>query len=260
MKRSHDEIRKAVRSRYGKLASSKSTGCGCGSGSCCDSGSSEKTPAHGVGYTKSELKQVPILSHMPLGSGHPVAISNLKPGDTILDLGSGAGLDCFLAREKVGDSGNVIGVDMTPEMITLARKSAEESGYENIDFRLGEIENLPVADTSIDVIISNCVINLSPDKSRVFEESYRVLKKGGRLCLSDILAINEIPDEVRENMNLYSSCIGGAALISEMEQMLKDAGFSKVQIKVQEHDGISKCSPENEMGRYVVSAMIEAEK
>jgi len=186
----------------------------------------------------------------------------LKAGETVLDLGSGGGFDCFLAVKEVGESGAVIGVDMTPEMVSKARANAEKAGYKNVEFRLGEIENLPVADGIIDVIISNCVINLSPDKSRVFQESYRVLKPGGRLAISDVVASTQLPEHLQNDAALWTGCMSGASLIAEIESMLKEAGFKAIKItpKDESKDFIKNWSPDSKIEDYVVSATIEAIK
>jgi SAM-dependent methyltransferase len=199
---------------------------------------------------------------MGLGCGNPQAIAALKPGEIVLDLGSGGGFDCFLAAQQVGDTGYVIGVDMTPEMISKARANAEKGGYLNVEFRLGEIENLPIADGSVDVIISNCVINLSPDKPRVFQEAYRVLKPGGRLAISDVVALAELPKEVRQDRALYTGCIAGASMVSEIEAMLKVSGFKEIRVTLEEESKafIQEWAPGTELRDYIVSATIEAVK
>jgi ubiquinone/menaquinone biosynthesis C-methylase UbiE len=199
---------------------------------------------------------------MGLGCGNPQAIASLQPGETVLDLGSGGGFDCFLAARAVGDNGLVIGVDMTPEMITKSRRNAEKAGLGNIDFRLGELENLPVADGIVDVIISNCVINLSPEKERVFSEAFRVLKPGGRLAISDVVATAELPDDLKKNMAFYTGCIAGASPIQELESMLHRNDFENIQIKpkAESRTFIRDWMPGSKIEDYVVSATIEAVK
>jgi SAM-dependent methyltransferase len=199
---------------------------------------------------------------MGLGCGNPRAFAAMKPGEVVLDLGSGGGFDCFLAAREVGDTGRVIGVDMTPEMVSKARANAAEGGYQNVEFRLGEIESLPVADGSVDVIISNCVINLSPDKTRVYDESFRVLKPGGRLAVSDIVAFAEIPEEVRQDMALYTACVAGASLVTDVEAMLQASGFTDVRVspKDESKSFIREWAPGTDITEFVVSATIEAVK
>ena len=188
-----------------------------------------------IGYAEEELRSVPEGANLGLGCGNPVAFASLKEGETVLDLGSGAGLDCFLAANKVGEKGRVIGVDMTPEMIDKARENARKGRYKNVEFRLGEIENLPVADNIIDVIISNCVINLSTNKRRVFEEAFRVLKPGGRLMISDIVLLKELPDVIKRNVEAYVSCLSGAIMKDEYIEMIEEAGFPEVKIIEETH-------------------------
>jgi ubiquinone/menaquinone biosynthesis C-methylase UbiE len=199
---------------------------------------------------------------MGLGCGNPQAIAALQPGETVLDLGSGGGFDCFLAARQVGETGWVIGVDMTPEMIRKARANAKKGGFTNVEFRLGEIEHLPVADRSVDVIISNCVINLSPDKSAVFQEAFRVLKPGGRLAIADIVATAALPEDIRNDLALRAGCVGGAASMDEIETFLREAGFR--QIRVQPKDAsrelIREWAPGRRVEDYVISATIEAVK
>ncbi|MGQ9705239.1 MAG: arsenite methyltransferase, partial [Actinomycetota bacterium] len=183
-----------------------------------------------LGYSREELESVPEGANLGLGCGNPVALASLREGETVLDLGSGSGLDCFLAARRVGEKGRVIGVDMTPEMLEGARENARRGGYSNVEFRLGEIENLPVADASVDVVISNCVINLSPDKPRVFREAFRVLKPGGRLMVSDIVLEEELPEAVRRSRAAYISCVSGAVLRSEYLGMIEEAGFRDLEV------------------------------
>ena len=199
---------------------------------------------------------------MGLGCGNPQAIAALKPGETVIDLGSGAGFDCFLAARQVGQAGRVIGVDMTPAMVSKARGNASQGDFENVDFRLGEIESLPVADAIADVIISNCVINLSPEKQRVFSEAYRVLKPGGRLAVADVVAFAQMPEEFRGNMALMSGCMAGAALVSEIEAMLRSAGFVDIRVapKHESKSFIRDWAPGIPITDFVVSAHIEATK
>jgi SAM-dependent methyltransferase len=223
------EIKQLVKEGYGKVATKNH--------SCCDLGSvhtqkidfAEKISKK-IGYTDEDIGSVPEESNLGLGCGNPIALASLKEGDIVLDLGSGAGFDCFLASNKVGSTGKVIGVDMTPEMIEKARGNAKKGNYENVEFRLGEIENLPVEDNSIDVIISNCVVNLAPDKRKVFEESFRVLKPGGSLMVSDIVLLKELPDFIKNSEHAYINCIAGAVKKDDYIGAIKEAGFSEVAI------------------------------
>jgi len=256
-----DKIKSNVRESYGKIAllnTLDTSGSCCGDTNiCCDPDMSSE-----LGYSSNDLSAVPEGANMGLGCGNPQAIASIKPGETVLDLGSGGGFDCFLASPNAGDEGRVIGVDMTPEMISKARRNVEIGGYKNVEFRLGEIENLPVADNSVDVIISNCVINLSPDKPRVFEECFRVLKSGGRLAISDVVAFAEIPEEVREDLALYSSCVSGAMEIGQLKGIITNSGFSDVRIqpKDESKEFMSKWAPDTPITEFVVSATIEAIK
>jgi arsenite methyltransferase len=258
------EIRESVRERYGQIAKDGKTGCGCAPSGCCSGPSSEShsTSSLKVGYSAEEVQAVPVGSNLGLGCGNPHAIAGLQPGETVLDLGSGAGFDSFLAAAQVRNSGRVIGVDMTSEMIAKARKHAASEGYSNVEFRLGEIENLPVADQSVDVIMSNCVINLSPDKRRVFQEAFRVLRPGGRLAISDVIATAPLPEAVRNDLALYSSCIGGAVTIAELETMLCESGFHNIRIqpKDESREFIREWAPGSNIEDYIVSAIIEAVK
>lgn len=259
----NDNIRKAVREQYGKVAESENSGCGCATTSCGDETASDaKATSMELGYSSSDVNQVPEGANMGLGCGNPRAIASLQSGETVLDLGSGGGFDAFLAVQEVGESGVVIGVDMTPEMVSKARANAEKAGYANVDFRLGEIENLPVADSLIDVIISNCVINLSPEKAKVFQESYRVLKPGGRLAISDVVATAELPEKLKSDMALFTGCMSGASSVTEIEIMLKDAGFEDIAIKPKDEsrEFIRNWVPESKIEDYVISATIEAIK
>jgi len=222
-----DKIKKIVRNRYAKIAKTNSscctTSCGCGA-------QTNKEMSKHVGYSEEEMDSVPEGANMGLGCGNPTALASLKEGETILDLGSGGGFDCFLAANKVGKTGKVIGVDMTPEMLEKARANARKNKYKNVEFRLGEIENLPVADNAVDVVISNCVINLSPDKKRVFEEAYRTLSPNGRLMVSDIVLLEDLPDVIRKNAEAYGACIAGAEKKERYLALIEGAGFRNVKI------------------------------
>lgn len=258
----HDEIRGAVRDNYGKIA--MAGGCGCSSASCCPapSGANAADISRRLGYSDDEVSWVPEGANLGLGCGNPQAIAALKPGETVLDLGSGAGFDCFLAARAVGEAGTVIGVDMTPEMLSKARENAGKAGFKNVEFRLGELENLPVADNIVDVIISNCVINLSPEKARVFREAYRVLKPGGRLAVSDVVRTADLPMAVQKDLAMYTGCIAGVSSIAELESMLLNAGFEKIRIgpKDESRAFIRDWAPGSNIEDYVVSAAIEAAK
>ena len=215
-----------------------------------------------IGYSVEDLADLPEGANMGLGCGNPHAIASLQPGEVVLDLGSGGGIDCFLAAKAVGDKGRVIGVDMTPEMISKSREYAEKAKFSNVEFRLGEIEHIPAADNSADVIMSNCVINLSPDKPSVFRDAFRVLKKGGRLAVTDVVATAAMPDDVRENIELLAGCVAGAARMDELKAMLEEAGFSSIRINPKEEskEVIREWFPESRLEDYVVSATIEAVK
>ena len=271
--KSNDTVRDAVRDRYAEVAR---TGSSCCSGSsCCGSsvagGGSEaeylarktgNAASLKLGYSEEDLAAVPEGANLGLGCGNPQAIAALKPGEVAVDLGAGAGFDCFLAARAVGPEGLVIGVDMTPEMVARARENARKSGHENVDFRLGEIEHLPIADATADVIISNCVINLSPDKLAVYAEAFRVLKPGGRLAVSDVVATAELPQEWRDDMRLLSACISGAASVSEVEAMLQAAGFVDIDVrpKDESREFIQEWEPGKKLDDYVLSASMSATK
>jgi ubiquinone/menaquinone biosynthesis C-methylase UbiE len=224
-----EKVRKSVRKGYAKVAKRNSGCCASEKPSCGCTGSVEEI-SKAIGYSEEELSSVPEGSNMGLGCGNPVALAWLREGETVLDLGSGGGFDCFLAASRVGPKGKVIGVDMTPEMVDKARENLRKSKHRNVEFRLGEIENLPVADGSVDVIISNCVINLSPDKKRVFEEAFRVLKPGGRLMVSDIVLLKELPEEIKTSIEAYVGCVAGAMLKDEYLGTVGKAGFKDVRI------------------------------
>ncbi len=222
-----NDIKKVVKNTYARIARSQKTSC-CGQkSSCCDKSTniSEK-----IGYSKDEIASVPDGADLGLGCGNPIALASLKEGEVVLDLGSGAGFDCFLAANRVGKTGKVIGVDMTPEMVERARENARKGGYSNVEFRLGEIEHLPVADNSVDVIISNCVINLVPEKDKVFAEAFRVLKPDGRLMISDIVLLQELPDIVKTSVSAYVGCISGAIMKDQYIESIRKAGFQDVTI------------------------------
>ncbi len=224
-----EEIKKIVRDGYARIAKNNSSCCP-PVNSCCGDADLAQDISKTIGYTDEELKAAPENSNLGLGCGNPVAIASLKEGETVLDLGSGAGFDCFLAASKVGKNGRVIGVDMTPEMVEKARENAKKGNYENVDFRLGEIENLPVADNSVDVVISNCVINLSPDKERVFREAFRVLKPDGRLMVSDLVLLKELPDVIKNSVEAYIGCLSGAMMRNEYIENIKRVGFQEIRI------------------------------
>jgi len=257
--RTQDQIHEIVRERYGNLVQTDSVKTG--SKRCCGAASSQES-ALMAGYSQDELAAAPVGSNLGLGCGNPQAIAALEAGNTVLDLGSGAGFDCFLAAGQVGEKGRVIGVDMTPGMIAKARSNAESRHIESVEFRLGEIENLPVADGTVDVIISNCVINLSPDKLRVFREAFRVLRPGGRLAISDIVAFAELPDSLREDMELYAGCIAGAVAVDDLLKMLEATGFKEIRIVPKDHSHalLKDKVPGMDVSEHVASATIEATK
>ncbi len=238
------EIKKNVRERYGRLAKAGGSCCGPAAGSCCSGTDMAKTLSKRVGYSEEDVSSVPDGANLGLGCGNPVAMASLKKGEVVVDLGSGAGFDCFLASRQVGEKGRVVGVDMTTEMLEKARENAVKGGYKNVEFRLGEIENLPVADNFADIIISNCVINLAPDKSRVFREAFRVLKPGGRLMLSDIVLLEPLPESVASSVTAYIGCVAGASLKEQYLAEIREAGFSGVTIV--EETGFGKHVVESE--------------
>lgn len=276
-----EQIKKSVRDRYGRVASAGTHAFAAGTNAtcCAPSDISEKTGAESscgcnlkglsveqmstaMGYSKEDLAIVPEGANMGLGCGNPVALASLKPGETVVDLGSGGGFDCFLAARQVGQTGRVIGVDMTPEMVSKARENAEGIEPDNVEFRLGEIEHLPVADNSVDIVMSNCVINLSPDKQSVYRDAFRVLKPGGRLAISDIVATAPVPEEVQNDLALLSACVGRAAQIKDIQAMLKDVGFQGIKIipNNQSRDFIREWVPGKNIEEYIVAAYIEAVK
>lgn len=225
----NDDIRNLVRSEYGRVAQADRQICGCGAG-CCGKDMSAESASLQMGYSPEDLSTIPSGANLGLGCGNPVALASLKNGQIVVDLGSGAGIDCFMAAREVGATGHVIGVDMTPEMVSRARANADAAGIENTEFRLGEIEHLPVADSSADVVISNCVINLSPDKVQVFSEAFRVLRPGGRLFVSDIVVTAPLPEPVLRSASWYTGCIAGALLKPDYLAAIADAGFIDVHI------------------------------
>jgi arsenite methyltransferase len=259
-----DNIRQSVRDSYAKVAEASDAGECCGVETSCCGVSADINSVHStrLGYSEDDLNNIPDGADMGLGCGNPRAIASLRADEVVLDLGSGGGFDAFLAAREVGESGRVIGVDMTPTMVSKARSNAETAGLSNVEFRLGEIEHLPVADCSVDVIISNCVINLSPDKAQVFSEAYRVLRPGGRLAISDVVATAELPDNVKDDPRLHACCVAGAALIDELQTMLEKASFSGISItpKDESREFISDWVPNSGVEDYVVSAHIEAVK
>lgn len=261
-----DEHRQNVRKAYAEVANANNDGDACGiDSSCCgvsDDSAINTLISTRLGYHQDDLDKVPSGADMGLGCGNPRAIASLKPGEVVVDLGAGGGFDCFLAAHEVGSNGHVIGIDMTPDMLSKARKNAVKGNFSNVEFRLGEIENLPIADETANVIISNCVINLSADKAQVFREAFRVLKPGGRLAISDVVATVELPEEMRNDPALIAGCMGNAALISELEAHMNAAGFSQVKIapKDESREFIKDWAPSHNITDYVVSATIEAVK
>lgn len=253
------EVRKSVAKTYGSIAINGGSCCGPSAG-CCSEISANPAISGKMGYSDNDLSAVPEGANLGLGCGNPQTIASLKPGETVLDLGSGGGFDCFLAARQVGASGKVVGVDMTPEMIAKARENAAKANLSNVEFRLGEIEHLPVADSSIDVIISNCVVNLSPEKAQVFAEAYRVLKINGRIAISDVIALQPFPEEMLASSEALCSCVSGAISVEDLEKVIKSAGFSKVSIelKPESRELIKTWFPEAE--KYVCSAAIKATK
>ncbi|MFQ6088193.1 MAG: arsenite methyltransferase [Candidatus Methanofastidiosia archaeon] len=262
-----DKTQKIVREAYGRIAQ-RQKGCGC---STC--GPDTREFAKSIGYSEEELGAIPDESNLGLGCENPTALASLKEGEAVLDFGSGAGFDCFLAAAKVVN-GKVIGVDMTPKMIEKAREIAKRKGVENVEFRLGEIENLPVKDNSVDVVISNCVINLSADKERVFKEVYRVLKPGGRIAISDIALLKKLPKKIQESIEAYVGCVGGAILIDEYKRIVETAGLRDVKITMKSSSACIEPTTKDPIGRaisdglgeneslekYVVSVYVEGRK
>lgn len=249
---SADHTRTIVRDHYAKVSRGE-TGCAPG---CC--GAMPAQQSRLLGYSADDVASVPEGADMGLGCGNPNAIASLQPGETVLDLGAGGGFDCFLAARAVGPTGKVIGVDMTPDMVTLARANARKINATNVEFRLGEIERLPVADGTIDVVLSNCVINLSPEKQAVFDEAFRVLRVGGRLAISDVVAIAPIPDQLRNEAAAVSGCIGGAALVEDIKAMLAQAGFTSIDVAIAPNSAQVVDAWMPGVSKYIASATIEA--
>lgn len=262
----HDDIRNHVRNSYTEVVEASNQGGCCGTeNSCCgvsDDAKINTLISTRLGYSKADLLSVPEGADMGLGCGNPKAIADLKPGEVVIDLGSGGGFDAFLAAKEVGQNGKVIGVDMTPAMVSKARANAEKGQYQNIEFRLGEIEHLPVGDNTADVIISNCVINLSPNKAQVFADAFRALKPGGRLAISDVVASTELPEQIRNDMLLHSACVSGASTIDELTLHMEAAGFTDIEIspKDESREFIKDWAPGRRIEDYVMSAVITAKK
>lgn len=264
--KSQDAHRQSVRGAYAEVAKASNEGDCCGiEASCCgvsDDAAINTLISTRMGYSQADLDGVPEGADMGLGCGNPRAIASLKPGETVIDLGSGGGFDCFLAAPEVTETGRVIGIDMTPDMISKARDNAEKGKFTNVEFRLGEIEHLPVPDNTADVIISNCVINLSPDKPQVFRDALRILKPGGRLAISDVVATVELPEEMRQDQQLIAGCMGNASLIEDLERDMAAAGFRDIRIqpKDESKDFIRDWAPRQNVTDYLISASIEAVK
>jgi len=261
-----DAVRNHVRDSYAEVANASNEGDCCGvESSCCgvsDDAAINTLISTRLGYSEDDLANVPDGADMGLGCGNPRAIASLKAGEVVIDLGSGGGFDAFLAAHEVGEHGHVIGIDMTPDMLSKARHNAEKGKFTNVEFRLGEIEHIPVADNTADIIISNCVINLSPHKEQVFSDAFRALKPGGRLAISDVVATAEMPEEMKNDPVLHAGCMAGASLIDELEMMMNEAGFENVRIvpKDESREFIRDWAPGRGVEAYVVSAYIEAVK
>jgi len=270
------EIKKEVQKRYGEIARQGSSCC-VQTNSCCGTQITVESISKTIGYSQEEMQSTPEGANLGLGCGNPVALASLREGETVLDLGSGAGFDCFLAANRVGKKGKVVGVDMTPEMIEKAKENAKKGYYGNVEFKHGEIDNLPLEDGSFDVIISNCVINLSPDKNKVFMEAFRILKPGGRLMISDIVLLRDLPESIKNSAEAYTGCIAGALRKDKYIETIKTAGFKKVEVLDEEifsHDlgsvsSVAKAISEEskisldqlkELAQSVVSIKISAHK
>ena len=260
----NDTIRDEVRAHYGEVARKGSSCCGpaCCTPGAADTKTSASETALRLGYTNQDLAAAPESANLGLGCGNPQAIAALRPGETVIDLGSGAGFDCFLAARQVGPTGRVIGVDMTPEMIGRARQNAAKAGLTNVEFRLGEIEHLPVPDGTADAIISNCVINLSPDKAAVFRDAFRALRPGGRLAISDVVALGRLPEAIKRDLALYTGCVAGAATVDETTTLLRQAGFVDVEVRIDQEasEAMAELTPGTDLRSLAASASIEARR
>ncbi|WP_144928105.1 arsenite methyltransferase [Halorubrum salsamenti] len=265
--RDPEETREMVRKRYGTIASDSQDCCGdvgidtTDDDGCCD-GDADVTGSERLGYDADDVASVAEGADLGLGCGNPKAFAEMTPGETVLDLGSGAGFDCFLAAEEVGPDGDVIGVDMTPEMVSKARENVAKNDADNVEFRLGEISHLPVADATVDVVISNCVVNLAPEKQRVFDDAYRVLEPGGRVAISDVVQTAPFPEDVKMDPDSLTGCVAGASTVDALESMLDSAGFEAIEIapKDESTEFISDWDADRDLSDYLVSATIEARK
>ena len=257
------ELREVVREHYANIVTSDKTSSGdcCGAGSCF-APNTDANYAKKLGYTDEDVSRMPARANLGLGCGNPSSFANIKTGETVLDLGSGAGFDAFIAARIVGPTGLVIGVDMTPEMVSKARFNAIKAGHKNVEFRLGQIEDLPVDDSSVDVVISNCVINLVPNKAKAFHEAYRVLRSGGRLAISDVVTNVELSESVRKDLALHAGCLAGATLVTDLQKFLKTSGFVDIKItpKDESREFIKDWAPGMKLEEFVVSANIEGTK
>ena len=263
--RTAEEHRRIVRERYADIATAESDD-DCCDDDCCDGDDSGSSAADDrgreLGYDDDDLESVAAGANLGLGCGNPTAIASLDAGETVLDLGSGAGFDCFLAAQAVGPTGRVLGVDMTPEMVERARENAARNGTDHVEFRLGEIEHLPVADETVDVVVSNCVVNLVPDKRRAFEEAFRVLRPGGRLAISDVVRSAPFPDDVRDDPEALAACVSGASTVDDLERLLDGTGFVDVAItpKDERRSVVREWDEERDLSEYLVSSVVEARK